>query len=461
MLGFNPYHLSWPLGPGETLTSPEVVAVYSDAGIGGLSRIYHRLFRNHLIKSGYGTETRPVLLNSWEGLYFDYNQSTVYTLATEAADLGVKLFVLDDGWFGEEYPRVDDTAGLGDWEVNTARFPSGSLAPLVEQVTNLTAANSTTKLRFGLWFEPEMVNPNSTLYRQHPDWVLSAGAYPRTLRRDQLVLNVALPEVQDFIIESVSSILASADITYVKWDNNRGMHELPSPGTDHAYMLGLYRVFETLTGRFPDVLWEGCASGGGRFDPGVLQYFPQIWTSDNTDALARLSIQFGTSLVYPSGTMGAHVSAVPNAQTGRTTMPIRFRAHVAMMGGSFGLELNPPALSADDRTQLPALVGLAERVNPLVIRGDMWRLNLPDESNWPAALFIAEDGTRAVLFYFQVRSVWNQALPYLRLQGLDPESSYSVDDGNVTYSGATLMNVGLQYNFQGDYDSRVIFIDRI
>lgn len=458
-LGFNPYHLSWGLGPGESLTSPETVAIYSNTGVGGLSRAYHRLFRNHLIKSDFRTETRPVLLNSWEGLYFDYNQSTVYTLAQEAADLGVKLFVLDDGWFGEEYPRVDDDGGLGDWEVNTERFPSGSLSPLVDQVRQLQAANSTTNLQFGLWFEPEMVNPNSTLYHEHPDWVLSAGSYPRTLRRNQLVLNLAMPEVQDFVIESVANILSNASITYVKWDNNRGFHETPYDGVDHAYMLGMYRVFDTLTTRFPEVLWEGCASGGGRFDPGVLQYFPQIWTSDNTDALERIFIQFGTSLVYPPSAMGAHVSATPNHQTQRTT-PIAFRAHVAMMGGSFGLELNPPEIADEDREQLPALIALAERVNPLIINGDLWRLQLPEDSNWPAALFISEDGSEAVLFYFQVRSVWNQALPYIRLQGLDPAATYSVE-GSGTYSGATLQNVGLQYSLLGDYNSTVVFINRV
>lgn len=303
-----------------------------------------------------------------------------------------------------------------------------------------------------------MVNPNSTLYNEHPDWVLSAGAYPRTLRRDQLVLNVALPEVQDFIINSVSNILSSTAVTYVKWDNNRGMHELPSPGTDHAYMLGLYHVFDTLTSRFPDVLWEGCASGGGRFDPGVLQYFPQIWTSDNTDALERIFIQFGTSLVYPASAMGAHLSAVPNGQTGRTT-PVAFRAHVAMMGGSFGLELNPAEISTEDKDALPGLIALAERVNPVVITGDLWRLNLPEESNWPAALFIAPDGSSAVLFYFQIRSIWNQATPYLRLQGLDPGARYMVD--NATYSGSTLMNVGLQFPLLGDYNSTVVLIDRV
>ncbi|KAI8161078.1 Alpha-galactosidase 2 [Colletotrichum sp. SAR 10_70] len=457
MIGFNPYQLSWPLGPGETLTTPEVVAIYSNTGIGGMSRKFHRLYRKHLMRSKFVTEPRPALLNSWEGLYFNYNESTVYDLAQEAAQLGVKLFVLDDGWFGQEYPRLNDTAGLGDWTVNPTRFPDG-LPALVNKVTNLQVTNSSDKLQFGLWFEPEMVNPNSTLYHEHPDWALHAGPYPRTIRRNQLVLNVALPEVQDYIIESVSSILSSAPVTYVKWDNNRGFHETPTPGIGLSYMLGMYHVFETLTSRFPDVLWEGCASGGGRFDPGVLHYFPQIWTSDNTDALDRISIQFGTSLAYPLAAMGAHVSAVPNHQTTRT-IPIKFRAHVAMMGGSFGLELNPAEISDEDKVEIPELLVLNEVVNPIVIGGDLWRLNLPEESNWPAAMVISEDGSQAVLFYYQVRSWYNHALPRLRLQGLDPTASYSLD-GNGTYSGATLMNTGVQYAFEGDYDSRVVIIKK-
>lgn len=250
LLGLNPDQLSWPLGPGETLTSPECMAVYSKHGIGGMSRSLHRLYRRHLMKSKFATRDRPVLLNSWEGLEFDYDESTIYQLAKEAADLGAKMFVLDDGWFGNKYPRVEDNAGLGDWVPNHDRFPHG-LAHAVNRVTNLKSGNTSTNLRFGLWFEPEMVNPESVLYHEHPDWALHAGPYPRTESRNQLVLNVALPEVQDFIIEFVSNILDSADITYVKWDNNRGMHQLPSPSTDHAYMLGLYRVFDTLTSKYP------------------------------------------------------------------------------------------------------------------------------------------------------------------------------------------------------------------
>ncbi|EQL04211.1 hypothetical protein G6O67_005007 [Ophiocordyceps sinensis] len=459
MIGLNPSQLSWSLGPGASLVSPEAVAVFSDAGIGSMSRKLHGLYRRHLMKSKFATQPRPVLLNSWEGLGFDYDAGKIQKLAAESADLGVKLFVLDDGWFGVQHPRNDDRAGLGDWEANPAKFPKG-LKPLVDGIRDLNSGDSSTELKFGLWFEPEMVNPNSSLYEKHPDWALHAGRYPRTETRHQLVLNVALPEVQDFIIDSVSNILESAPIDYVKWDNNRGIHEMPAASTDHEYMLGLYRVLDTLTKRFPDVLWEGCASGGGRFDAGVLQYFPQIWTSDDTDGLERVYIQFGTSLAYPASAMGAHISAVPNQQTGRTT-PIEFRAHVAMMGGSFGLELNPEEMPAEDKDKMPGLIALAERVNPIVVKGDMWRLSLPEESNWPAALFVSDDGQQAVLFYFQLRANINHSWPVLRLQGLDAKAKYRVD-GNQTVSGATLMNKGVSYRFpSGDFGSRVVVLEKL
>jgi alpha-galactosidase len=269
---------------------------------------------------------------------------------------------------------------------------------------------------------------------------------------------MALPEVQDYVIKSVSDILDSADISYVKWDNNRGIHETPSPSTDHQYMLGMYRVFDNLTTKYPNVLWEGCASGGGRFDPGVLQYFPQIWTSDDTDALERITIQMGTSLAYPPSAMGAHLSAVPNQQTGRT-LPITFRAHVAMMGGSFGLELNPAHMPDDERDAVPGLIALAERVNPIVLTGDMYRLS-PHDSQWPAVLFISPDGEQAVLFYFQTSPRVDNSIPRVKMQGLDPQAVYSVD-GDAEYSGATLMNVGLQFPFDSDVGSKVVFFQRL
>lgn len=457
LLGFHPDQLSWDLSPGTSLTSPECVSVYSKDGTGGMSRSLHRLYRNHLIKSKFATSDRPALLNSWEGLGFNFDKRSIYKLAMDAAAVGVKLFVLDDGWFGTEYPRTSDEAGLGDWVPNPERFPDG-LEAIVRQITDLEAAGSSTKLRFGIWVEPEMLNSSSILYHEHPEWILHAGPYPQSEIRNQLVLNLALREVQDFIIKAVSDILRSANISYVKWDNNRGIHEMPSPATAHAYMLGLYRVFEELTTQFPDVLWEGCASGGGRFDPGVLHYFPQIWTSDNTDAIERIFIQFGTSIAYPPSVMGAHLSAVPNQQTGRT-VPVAFRGHVAMMAGSFGLELDPAEMPEDDKAALPGLIALAERVSPIVLNGDMWRLSLPESSNWPAALFIAEDGQQAVLFIFQLAPNINHAWPRIRLQGLDAQALYKLD-GNAVYSGATLMNLGLQVPFNSEYGSRVVILEK-
>ncbi|KAK7213741.1 hypothetical protein V2G26_020919 [Clonostachys chloroleuca] len=464
LVGMNPIHLSWPLKPGESFTSPECVSVFSKFGIGDMSRKFHRLYRQNLILSPFVNKPRPSLLNSWEGLYFNYDEEKIYKLAQDTAALGVKLFVLDDGWFGVKYPRLNDRAALGDWDPNPVRFPNG-LDSLADRINKLKVENVSgsqgpaENLQFGLWFEPEAVNVKSLLYEQHPEWVLSAGKYPRTEARNQLMLNLALPEVQEFVIESVSKILSTVAVTYLKWDANRAIHESPSPENHHAYILGFYRVSKVLTTRFPHVLWEGCASGGARFDPGVLQYFPQFWTSDNTDALSRIHIQFGTSLVYPPSTMGAHISDVPNHYT-RRTIPMRFRAHVAMMGGSFGLELNPSAITPEDRAALPELISIAERVAPIVIEGDFWRLNLPEDSNYPAAMFISEDGSRAVLFYFQIRNTEVHNFPMLYLQGLDETAFYRID-GEGAYSGATLMNGGIQKRFKGDYDSRIYFIEKL
>ncbi|KAF4958780.1 hypothetical protein FGADI_2124 [Fusarium gaditjirri] len=457
IVGLNPLDFSWPLKPGQTFTTPEVVSVFSNKGVGGMSRQFHRLYRKHLMKSKYAEETRPVLLNSWEGLAFDINETAIEKIAKQSADLGIKLFVMDDGWFGNKYPRVNDTAGLGDWQPDKSRFPEG-LTPLVENVTDLKVANSSDGLKFGIWFEPEMVNPESDLYDKHPDWAVHSGSYPRTETRNQLVLNLALPEVQEFIIDFVSKVLRESPISYVKWDNNRGIHETPDPTLNYKYMLGLYHVFETLTSRFPDVLWEGCASGGGRFDPGVLQWFPQIWTSDDTDAVERIAIQFGTSLAYPPSAMGAHLSHVPNGNTQRITS-VKFRAHVAMMGGSFGVELDPSDLEPEERQQIPGLIELSEKINPIVITGDFYRLALPEETNYPAGQFISEDGKKVVLFAFQTRATINNSWPWFRLQGLDASAKYKVDN-NQTVSGSTLMNLGIQLRFEGDYDSQVLMIEK-
>ncbi|RMZ69909.1 alpha-galactosidase 2 [Pyrenophora seminiperda CCB06] len=394
LMGLNSLHASIRVAPGATFQSPEAVGVYSSEGVGGMSRSFHDLYRNHLSRSKFTSQTRPVLLNSWE-------------------------------------------------------------------VNKFNVLNTSTPLQFGIWVEPEMVNPNSTLYNEHPDWVLHAGKHQRTLTRNQLVLNVGMPEVQDFIIDSVSRVLDSANIQYVKWDNNRGMHELARPSDDYTYILGLYRVIDTLTTKYPNVLFEGCASGGGRFDPGLLHYWAQHWTSDNTDASNRLTIQMGTSLVYPPSAMGCHVSAVPNQLTKRN-ISITYRGHVAMMCGSFGLELNPSELSAEETALIPSIMAEAKAVNPIVISGHFYRLAHPDTSNWPAVMFVSKDGSEAVVFAFQQMYMVKPAAPPLKLQGLDPKARYSNDGDNATYSGATYMNGGVNVAWpQGDYQSSLIWLRKV
>jgi alpha-galactosidase len=456
----NSLQLSWLLKSGESFTSPECAAVFSSTGLGDMSRKFHRLYRNHLIKSKFVYEPRPVLLNSWEGLYFDFDEDRLEKLAKAAAALSVKLFILDDGWFGVKHPRVIDDAGLGDWKANPDRFPNG-LSSLVKKVRDMDVAGSSEKLQFGLWIEPEMVNPKSELYENHPDWVLNAPGYDRSESRNQLVLNLGLKDVQDYIIKSISEIVndKEAPITYIKWDNNRAMHEVPTPSAYHGYILGAYRVYDTLTTRFPDVLWEGCAGGGGRFDPGTLQYFPQIWTSDNMDPLSRLKIQFGTSMVYPPSTMGSHVGASPNHVTKRI-QTFKFRAHVALMGGSFGFELDPDKLTDQEREQMPALVALAEQISPIVIKGDFYRLVLPEDSQDPAALVLSEDGSQGVLFAFHLFSTVAHEMPFIKLQGLDATARYRLD-GETVVSGATLMNGGIKFPFDCEYDSKVVLIERV
>ncbi|OTB18604.1 glycoside hydrolase family 36 protein [Daldinia sp. EC12] len=461
LLGLNPLHLSWPIAPGETFTSPEVVSVYSEKGLGGMSRSFHSLYRNHLSRSNYTFETRPPLLNSWEGLGFDFNQSSMIKLAEDAAGLGCSLFVNDDGWFGTDYPRDNDTLGLGDWSPDPAKFPDG-LGPYVEQVDKIVVQNTSEHVKFGLWVEPEMVNPDSDLYKQHPEWCMHAENHNRTLQRNQLVLNLGLEQVQDYIITTIERILDSASIKYIKWDNNRGIHEMPSPSANHAYMLGLYRVIDNLTTAHPEILWEGCASGGGRFDAGLLHYWPQSWTSDDTDGLERLYIQFGTSYPYPPSAMGCHVSAVPNHQTGRTT-PLAFRAAVASMCGSFGFELDPSTLTQEERDAIPVLISTQQKINPIVINGDFYRLALPDQSNWPAAMFVSPEHDSAVLFAFQIRSALKPVPPPLKLQGLDSNAKYKVSNGSweQSWSGSTLMNTGLSLNWpNSDYESIILTFDR-
>lgn len=458
LAGLNPLHLSYPLKPGETFHSPEGVAVYSANGLGGMSRHLHRLYRDHLCRSRWVHEPRPTLMNIWEGMYFDFEAKDVYARAQSAAGFGVKLLVMDDGWFGVRYPRVNEDAGLGDWVPNPARFPEG-LPKLIADVTaiDVTTESNPTKLKFGLWIEPEMVNPASELYEAHPDWVLHAANRPRTLRRKQLVLDLSKVQVQDHIISTVEAVLSSGDISYVKWDNNRAMHELPSPATAYRYILGLYRVLDVLTNKFPDVLFEGCASGGGRFDPGMFHYWPQNWVSDDTDGLERLLSQWGCTLAYPASAMGCHVSSGDH-QVGRTT-PLDFRATVAMMGGSFGFEFDLALLNEDDRAYIPAMIALAEEVNPYVVGGDQFRLADP-ASNYPAVFYLARDRSKGVLLAFQIHARIRIDIPPIRFVGIDAAALYDV--GGKVHAGTELLNFGLCLQWKvADYQSQVVWVTRV
>ena len=458
MIGLHPLHLAYPVPSGESFQSPEVVSVFSSAGLGGMSRHFHRLYRDNLCRSRYTYEPRPTLLNSWEAVHFTFTDKDQMRIAKSAAELGAKMFVLDDAWFGNgKHARTREQAGLGDWQPNADRFPDG-FGTFVEQITSLKTTSG-SKMKFGIWVEPEMVNPESDLYVAHPDWILHSGAHQRSTKRSQFVLNLALPKVQDFILSAMVDLLASAEISYVKWDCNRGINELARPSDAHDYILGLYRILDSLTNRFPDVLFEGCASGGGRFDAGILHYWPQSWTSDNTDALDRLSIQFGTSLVYPASAMGCHVSACPNEQVGRTT-PFDFRAHVAMMGGSFGFELDPTDLGEEERAKIPALIELSEKINPVVVRGDMYRLVRPDEGNRPAVFYLDRDGAVGWLLAFQIRAMVRTDTGAIKLQGLDEGAVYGVL--GEKFDGATLMNAGLTMKWKcADYQSKVIEVRRV
>jgi alpha-galactosidase len=336
----------------------------------------------------------------------------------------------------------------------------GGLNKLVKRIATLQNHRQES-IQFGLWVEPEHVNPDSELYEAHPEWTLHAGAdgkaYPRVKQRNQYILDLSLVEVQDYLIEAMSNILSLADISYIKWDCNKAIEQLATPSVGHAYILGLYRVIDALTTRFPDVLWEGCASGGGRFDPGLLQYWPGSWTSDCTDPVERLHIQTGTSLVYPPSSMSGHVSASPNHQTGRET-PLEFRAHVAMLCGSFGLELDPSSFSDVEREQIPELIRLSERISPYIVQGDLYRLARPEQANWPAFLYVNPTGS-GVLLAYQVYNKINTSVPAIRLYGLDRDARYVIDEQE--YAGDTLMSSGLRLPWKGDYQSRVLFLDRV
>ena len=454
-IGLNPDVFTWKLEPGETFVSPEAAMVYSPDGLNGMSHAFHRLYSENLMRSKWFERDRPILINNWEATYFNFNEEKILQIARRAKELGVEMLVLDDGWFGK---RNTDNCSLGDWVVNPEKLPGG-LNGLSDRLHDLG-------LKFGLWFEPEMISPDSDLYRAHPDWCLHVDGRARVEMRNQLILDLSRKEVQDYIIESVSAALESARIEYVKWDMNRNMTE-PFSGaqtparqkeTQHRYMLGLYRVLEEITARFPEILFESCSGGGGRFDPGMLYYMPQTWTSDDSDAVERMFIQYGTSFVYPPCAMGAHVSAVPNHQTGRTTA-MQTRGDVAL-GGNFGFELDLSQLSDADAETVRRLIEREKQVRTLVRTGEFTRLLSPFDQPYAAWQFRARDNSEALICAYRLMT--RPATPHLllRVSGLDESAVYMDDDGN-TCSGAALTRYGLWLHLPGDFTSKVIHLRRI
>ena len=457
MLGINGADFSWLLEPGEAFQTPEAVIVYTNQGLGDMSRQFHSLWEKHLLPQRWVHRHRPVLLNSWEAAYFDFDEEKLLAIAKSAAEAGVELFVMDDGWFGR---RDDDTTSLGDWTVDRKKLPSG-LAHLADGVRALG-------LQFGIWMEPEMISPDSDLYRQHPDWAIHiAGRTPIT-GRNQLVLDLSREDVQQFMYQAVADTLKESGASYLKWDMNRNFSNIGSAALPaerqkelpHRYILGLYAVMDRLVRDFPDVLFEGCASGGGRFDPGMLYYVPQFWCSDNTDALCRCQIQYGTSYFLPASTMGSHLSAVPNHQTGRVT-PIETRFAVAL-GGCFGYELDPRALTEAEREAMKTQVRYAIRTETTRLGGRFYRLLSPFEGNATAWIAVSKDKHSAVFTYVRAEALANEPSALVKLQGLDPDLRYQAEETGEIFGGDELMYSGLLCAVrQGDASSLLLTLKAV
>ncbi len=453
-IGINPQNFNFVLENGESFQTPEAVLTYSCEGLGGISRIYHKLYRTRLCRGMYRDIPRAVVLNSWETTYFTFDENTIVQLARDAKKIGVDTMVLDDGWFST---RTTDKAGLGDWWENPDRLPSG-LGWLAGEVNKLG-------LRFGLWFEPEMVNPDSELFRNHPDWALHTPGRATTPTRSQITLDFSRREVCDYIIDSISSILDRANIEYIKWDMNRYMSEVGSAGLPadrqgevyHRYILGLYYVLETLTSKYPHVLFESCASGGGRFDPGMLYYMPQVWTSDNSDAVDRLRIQYGTSVVYPYSSMSAHVSVCPNHTQGRIT-PFKMRCNVAMPG-QLGFELNIGHCTEEELEMSRQAILRYRELEDVFHRGDLYRIMSPFETDMSVLQFISEDKSKVIVCIDGARGTFNGPDQYIRLESLDPDALYKC--GEKSYYGEYLMNKGIYFHNRTEHLSEMLVFDKV
>ena len=448
MIGINPFNFGWDLAPGDTFVTPEAYLCYSAEGFGGMSRQFHALVHGYITNSRYARTERPILCNNWEATYFGFDEEKLLALARRAKEADIDLFVLDDGWFGH---RDSDNSSLGDWFDDRRKLPEG--------LEGLSRKIHALGLKFGLWVEPEMISPDSDLYREHPDWCIHAGGYPRIEARNQLVLDMSRQDVRDRTVEVICDAMRRGNVDYIKWDMNRNISCWGSAQLDaahqrelgHRYILGVYDVMSRITGAFPEVLFESCAGGGGRFDLAMMAYMPQAWCSDDTDAWMRCRIQYATSLVFPPSTMGAHVSAVPNHQTHRST-PLETRAAVAM-GGTYGYELDLTKLPQEEIDQIRVLNARVRENQKLLLYGTFHRLRSPYRGNDCAWMSVSPDRREAVVTHVNAQAFPHTKPMPLRLAGLDPELDYQdVDTGRV-YGGDELMlhGIPLRKIDQGDY----------
>lgn len=441
-LGINPFHFSWKLTPDSSFQTPEALMAYTHDGLNDLSQNLHHLFQQRLARGYWRDRPRPILVNNWEATYFDFTEEKLLKLARTAKELGIELFVLDDGWFGK---RTTETAGLGDWWVNRDRLPEG-ISGLSEKIHQLG-------MMFGLWFEPEMTNKDSELFRNHPDYIIQTPNRHPSQGRKQYVLDFSRSEVVNYVYQLMAKVLKEGNVDYVKWDMNRNITECFSAAYPadqqgeifHRYILGVYSLYERLIHDFPKILFESCASGGGRFDAGMLYYAPQAWTSDDSDAIERLKIQTGTSYCYPVSSMGAHVSVSPNEQLQRQT-PLKTRADVAYFG-AFGYELNLNALSKNELKQIKRQVKFMKKYRKLFQFGTFFRLKTPFEGNIVAWLTVSPDERHAAMGYFKILNDVNAEYRLQKLPGLAPQLNYKVveESGEQigTFNGKELANIGL------------------